>query len=672
MQRQHLGRRSRRALGVAVVLAAGLAGAAPAATRAAGSVLVAERFTGASASADFRAVGPACLTGAAAVSGGGAGAHALDGCQTTRVGPVPPVDGAPFGYLQLTDASPDQASAVLYNRPLPANEGLQVQFEQWQYGSTTPEHPADGISFFLVDGASELTSPGAFGGSLGYAQKLPDDDPARTFLPGVDHGYLGVGLDVLGNYFGDWERRGYGCPPSQRSPAGTAFRIPGPGANMVTVRGPGQGTEGYCFLAATTGNHTTTAPWPSTLAPRLLHGPTTSADLPPGTTPAHAQTALEASRRTVTVRLSPAPDPELTVLVDFHDGTGPHHVLTEAAPQPVPATYKFGFAASTGLFTDVHLIRNVTATSLLALPRLNLVKQVSAATPLPEVLTAGTVVPYQFVVTNSGSTPIDHLAVTDPRIAPVSCPVESLQPEQTTVCTGHYTVTRADAALGYIRNTAHAHGTAEGEPVESPPSTVELPLGGHVALELDKQVDDSHPYQAGDRVRYTYVVTNTSDHSVDRLHLDDDTISHVTCDSTVLAAHGDPGDSTLCTGDYRVTAADAERGHVTNTAYAAAEGDTVTSPPAHARVEVARPTPTPSPTPTVTPTPTPAPTETSGAPVPGPPLPSATAATGPASSGLLAATGTPVLAATAAALGTAMTATGVLILRRRARQGRRR
>jgi hypothetical protein len=123
---------------------------------------------------------------------------------------VPPGSGSPFGYLQLTEASNDQVGAALFDSRIPSSNGLQVTFEQWQYGNNPAFPPADGISFFLTDGVEDLDRPGAFGGSLGYAQKLPDDNPANPFLPGVDHGYLGIGLDVLGNYFGDWEQRGNG------------------------------------------------------------------------------------------------------------------------------------------------------------------------------------------------------------------------------------------------------------------------------------------------------------------------------------------------------------------------------------------------------------------------------------------------------------------------------
>ncbi|MER6095700.1 hypothetical protein ABT154_07520 [Streptomyces sp. NPDC001728] len=369
----------------------------------------------------------------------------------------------------MTDAGNDKSGAVLFDQALPAGNGLDVTFDQWQYGSTTPNTPADGISFFLVNGDVSLDHPGAFGGSLGYAQKLPDDNPNLEFLPGVDRGYLGVGLDVLGNYFGDWEQRGNGCPT--RSPAGTSFRVPGPGRNMVTVRGPGDGTVGYCFLTATTSNFTTTAPWPSTL-PGSLQGPLTT--LPADVTPQQAEALLEPSRRRVNVHLTPAPSPVLTVSVDFNDGQGMRQVLQTQAPEPVPSTYKFGFAASTGLFTDVHLIRNVSVSTEQPLPELNLVKQVHE--PRPGELVVGTPVAYDFVVTNAGNTPINDIAVHDPTVGDIDCPVTVLEPGRTITCTGTYLITAADVARGHVTNTARATGTSGGDPVTSPDSTVKVPI----------------------------------------------------------------------------------------------------------------------------------------------------------------------------------------------------
>ncbi|MFF2662900.1 hypothetical protein ACFVUH_36800, partial [Kitasatospora sp. NPDC058032] len=545
-----------------------------------GTPLLQETFTGATADSRFTAVGTACLTGAP-IGAAGAGSHPLEGCPAIEVGPVPPVNGAPHGYLQITDSGFDEAGAVLFDQALPAGNGLDVSFDQWQYGSTTPATPADGISFFLVNGDTALAHPGAFGGSLGYAQKLPDDNPNLTFLPGVDRGYLGVGLDVLGNYFGDWEQRGNGC--ATRSPAGTGFRIPAPGANMVTVRGPGDGTTGYCFLTATTSNFTTTGPWPSTL-PGQLQGPLTV--LPPAVTPAQAETLLEPSRRRVNVHLTPAPSPVLTVSVDFNDGTGPHQVLSTPAPTPVPSTYKFGFAGSTGAFTDVHLIRNVTVSTDQPLPALNLVKQVRE--PLPGLITVGTPVPYDFVVTNAGTVPIDNLGVNDPKVGPVSCPVSTLAPHTTVTCTATYLVTAADAQSGHIANTAVATGTADGTPVESPPSSENVPVVAPPGIHLTKHVDAPGPFAVGDTVPYTYVVTNTGGVQVDAVGITDDKVTGITCAATTLAPAGSPGDSTTCHGTYVITQPDADAGEVTNHAHATgtANGSPVASPPTQATVEV--------------------------------------------------------------------------------------
>ncbi|MGH3243526.1 MAG: hypothetical protein ACRDNL_24320 [Spirillospora sp.] len=327
---------------------------ASAAERRPGSVLVGETFTRATADSRFVGYGAACLTGAPRGRvEAEATNHPLRGCRRDPVGPVPPGNAAPHGYLQLTDAHFEATGAVLFDSPIPAKDGLQVVFEQWQYGNTT-RSPADGISFFLTDGSRRLTTPGAFGGSLGYAQKRPGGDPNAQFVPGVDGGYLGIGLDVLGEYFGDGEGRGNGC--RRRSPAGTAFRPPAPGPNIVTARGPGNGVTGYCLLDATTTNKRTTGPWPSSL-PGRLHGDLRK--LPADAAPRRAESLLEPVKRTVRITVPPGPDPVVTVDIDFRDGRGFRRVLGFPAPAPVPTTFKFGFAASTGPLTDVQLIRRV-------------------------------------------------------------------------------------------------------------------------------------------------------------------------------------------------------------------------------------------------------------------------------------------------------------------------
>ncbi|NVI88465.1 hypothetical protein [Actinomadura sp. BRA 177] len=343
---------------IGMVAATAATGRSPVADRRPEAVLVGESFIAATADTRFVGYGAACLTGAPR---GGKVAeatnHPLSGCHPDPAGPAPPADAAPHGYLQLTDAHVEETGAVLFDSPVPVQDGLEVTFEQWQYGGTT-RTPADGISFFLTDGAERLTTPGAFGGSLGYAQKLPDDRPGAHFVPGVAGGYLGIGLDVLGDYFGDGEKRGNGC--QRRSPAGTSFQPPPPGPNIVTARGPGNGVDGYCVLAATTSKKTSLGTWRSTL-PGRLHGELET--MPADVTPTQAETLLEPVKRIVRVAISREPNPVIAVDVDFQDGDGFRQVLRFPAPEPIPNTVRFGFAASTGPLTDVHLIRHVTVRS---------------------------------------------------------------------------------------------------------------------------------------------------------------------------------------------------------------------------------------------------------------------------------------------------------------------
>ncbi len=544
-----------------------------------GTPLVLETFKGATAPA-FTGYNGACLTGAAARPGAPpTGGHALGGCGEAEVGPVPPLDAAPHGYLKLTDAGHDRSGAVLYDHALPASAGLDVTFDVWQYGNdpnTGP--PADGASFFLTDGEVNLTAPGAFGGSLGYAKKQ-QAPPTGPFIDGVEGGYLGVGLDVLGNYFADTEQRGLGCE-HQRSPAGQPsmdgdFFERGP--NMVTVRGPGNGLDGYCYITATTDfphSQPPSKPWPSNL-PGDLQGPTTS--LPAGVSPQEAETLLEVSRRRVGVRLTPGPHPTLTVTVDF--GSGPREVLDVAAPAPAPPTYKFGFAASTGHFTDVHLIRNVVIETDEPLPALNLVKQVTE--PRPGHLAAGDHVTYEFVVTNGGQVPVTGLHVADPVVGPVTCPVATLAPHETVTCTATYTVTAADVTAGHISNTAVAAGEATTGPVTSPPSSENLDITQPPSLVMEKLAETPGPYHAGQTVHYSYLVTNTGGVTLDDVHVTDDHVTGTTCAATVLTPAGSPGDHATCHGSYVITAADAADGLVTNTAVAFGHEDdrVISSPP---------------------------------------------------------------------------------------------
>ncbi|HAM45293.1 MAG TPA: hypothetical protein DCM67_09795, partial [Propionibacteriaceae bacterium] len=86
-------------------------------------------------------------------------------------------------------------------------------------------------------------------------------------------------------------------------------------------------------------------------------------------------------------------------------------------------------------------------------PALSLTKSSNAK----GTLKVSSTVVFTFLVTNTGNVVLNDITVSDPMLKSVSCPIQTLQPGQSTVCTGSpYTVTAQDAAKGKLVNTAIA------------------------------------------------------------------------------------------------------------------------------------------------------------------------------------------------------------------------
>ena len=106
------------------------------------------------------------------------------------------------GRLQLTNATNDNASAATVPGIFPAaGNYISVEFQQYAYNNASG---ADGIAVTLSD-YSVAPTPGAYGGSLGYAQK--------TGINGFAGGWIGVALDEYGNFENNTEGRSGGTPP---------------------------------------------------------------------------------------------------------------------------------------------------------------------------------------------------------------------------------------------------------------------------------------------------------------------------------------------------------------------------------------------------------------------------------------------------------------------------
>ncbi|MGV0027361.1 hypothetical protein [Phormidesmis priestleyi] len=349
------------------------------------TVLFQETFRGTSTSDIFLSGGIngfPCLTAATPAT---ATAPSIPACAEGATDP------AGSGALRITANGPEQRGFVIYDRFIQSQFGLSITFDFFSYNGIGAQR-ADGITFFLLDTLATPTQAGSFGGSLGYAQRsfgggVPDE-------PGITGGYLGIGFDEFGNFANDAEGRGAGfvapgapLPPGcEASPFG---REPDPATrtivpDSVTLRGRGEGTAGYCFLAN------------SGTRPEGIDVPTAT---------------RTAARRTARITLKPGPNPTVQVEIDF--GAGFQTVIAERfAPAGLPERFRFGFAASTGTFTNFHEIQNLVVRSLVPAPQaqLGVAKQVGS----PVNNNDGTfTIPYLVTVQNPSPLNLTSLQVTD-------------------------------------------------------------------------------------------------------------------------------------------------------------------------------------------------------------------------------------------------------------------
>ncbi len=78
------------------------------------------------------------------------------------------------------------------------------------------------------------------------------------------------------------------------------------------------------------------------------------------------------------------------------------------------------------------------------------------------ITAAGQVVPYSFLVTNTGNVTVTGIVVTDPKVPTITCAATSLAAGASMTCTGNHTVTQAemDAPSGTLVNTVTVKSSA--------------------------------------------------------------------------------------------------------------------------------------------------------------------------------------------------------------------
>lgn len=230
------------------------------------------------------------------------------------------LDPAGSGWLRLTSAGTQQATYAYNSESFAAeNATIAAKFKYAAYGG----NGADGITFFLAD-ASKTFSVGAYGGSLGYAQKTLTGG-GEADMVGMNGGYIGLGIDEFGNYSNP-----------------TEGRIGGPGSQPgnLSIRGPGDGYSGYEYLGGT-GQLTT---------PIAFGGATR----PTGVNERTFQVVITATNQlTVYMQAGDAAPMQALYSIDLSGYARPEDLV-------------LGFTGSTGGQTNIHEIQGLMLTSQVA------------------------------------------------------------------------------------------------------------------------------------------------------------------------------------------------------------------------------------------------------------------------------------------------------------------
>jgi gliding motility-associated-like protein len=244
-------------------------------------------------------------------------------------------------------------------------------------------------------------------------------------------------------------------------------------------------------------------------------------------------------------------------------------------------TYTYTLTTPDGVVSDP-----ITVTVTIDAAALNLTKVANNS-----FSKAGDIINYTLTVTNTGSSVLSNLIVTDGgadegSITPAS--IASLAPGESATVTARHTVTQADVSAGSYSNQASVSGTNPGgtvvtrprsdnpnTPVVDDPTIVVISPSAAGSISLTKTGVFNSFF-----ITYNFVITNTGSSVLNPVSLTDTKLGLVNSLITIPTGGLQPGASVNYSLNYTLTQADKDAGTVTNTASVNgrdASGNTVSS-----------------------------------------------------------------------------------------------
>lgn len=166
----------------------------------------------------------------------------------------------------------------------------------------------------------------------------------------------------------------------------------------------------------------------------------------------------------------------------------------------------------------------------------------------------GDVIAYTYTLTNTGTLPLGSFSLTDTLGTSGCSPGRTIAAGASVNCTQNYTVTQTDLNAGFIANkaTATANSLYGSSPIVA---TKQISVAAAVKSTLQLQISANPATygKVGDRITFTYTVTNAGNVDLSGVAITDTTSgAAVSGCGPILAAGG----SVSCTETYAVTQAD--------------------------------------------------------------------------------------------------------------------
>ena len=357
-------------------------------------LVVQDNFTGASTSYDWKAFNGACLTAGNNTGNIPAcvglpyykGQTLIGGVSGQLPDPVGQgalrftngyTQGAPSGDF---DYGFNQTGGIISNFTFPSNEGLDVTFTAISYAGNSGgsgQDGADGISFFLINGNYPASDTGGLGGSLGY-----DCSNGNPVYDGIVGAYLGLGIDEYGNFLnpGDNTNSGPGFQPSRiglRGAGNIAWswlhqNYPDDYPSGLSASEQQAAVQETCQTGTLWDNSNMSPQYNGNTRNWVYRGKNTgtrvmdypyipnTATVLPNNNPIADESARKRGDATpITYKLKITTNGLLSFSYSYNGGVY-QPVITDqsitASNGPLPSSFRFGFAGSTGGSTNVHEI----------------------------------------------------------------------------------------------------------------------------------------------------------------------------------------------------------------------------------------------------------------------------------------------------------------------------